>query len=69
MTADEYRDALAELGLTQQEAADWLGVSLKTSQRYALKGYGPAPTAARALGLVLGMGGGPRYHALRAPIP
>jgi DNA-binding XRE family transcriptional regulator len=35
MTAKQYRDALAKLGLTQGQAADFLGVSLRTSNAYA----------------------------------
>jgi hypothetical protein len=35
MTPDQYRQALAALKLTQQGAADFLGVSLRTSQAWA----------------------------------
>ena len=35
MTPDQYRQALAALSLTQQSAADLLGLDLRTSQRYA----------------------------------
>jgi transcriptional regulator with XRE-family HTH domain len=36
MDANQYRRALKKLGLTQQAAADFLGISLRTSQAYAL---------------------------------
>jgi DNA-binding transcriptional regulator YiaG len=36
MTSKQYRKAIESLGLNQQEAAHWLGVSLRTSQNYAL---------------------------------
>jgi DNA-binding XRE family transcriptional regulator len=35
MTADDYRQAMIDLGLTQNEAADFLGVSLRTAHGYA----------------------------------
>lgn len=35
MTSPQYRAALAKLGMTQQEAADFLGVSIRTSHSYA----------------------------------
>lgn len=36
MNADQYRAALIKLDMTQQSAADFLEVSLRTSQSYAL---------------------------------
>ena len=44
MTANQYRDAIARLGLSQVRAGVLLGVSLKTSQRYAKSGA-PEPVA------------------------
>lgn len=35
MTPDEYRSAIAELGLTQIKAAMALGIGKRTSRRYA----------------------------------
>ena len=35
MTAEEYRNAISDLGLTQHEAAEFLGVSLRTAHGYA----------------------------------
>lgn len=35
MTPNQYRAALARLGLTQAEAADFLGISVRTSNGYA----------------------------------
>jgi hypothetical protein len=54
MTADQYRQALSTLNLTQGQAAKWLGVSLKTSHLYAQKG--PSGPAARAVSLALKYG-------------
>ncbi len=42
MTAAQYRQAIAKLGLSQHRAADWLGISRRTSQGYAL-GESPVP--------------------------
>jgi hypothetical protein len=36
MTAHQYREALEVLGLTRRKAGEFLGVTLRTSQRYAL---------------------------------
>ena len=48
MTPDEYRTALASLGLSQLAAGRWLGVSPKTAQNYARTGpSGPAAVAIR----------------------
>lgn len=44
MTANQYRKALEVLEMSQQAAADFLGVSLRTSQGYALEEY-PVPEA------------------------
>ncbi|MGO4678158.1 hypothetical protein AB4Z40_35435 [Bosea sp. 2YAB26] len=46
MTADEYRDALKRLGLNQHSVAPLLGITTRTSQRYAAKG---APATVRLL--------------------
>ena len=47
MSPDEYRTALATLGLSQLAAGRWLGVSPKTAQRFAT--VGPSPCAAKAI--------------------
>lgn len=44
MTPDQYRDAIARLGLSQVRAARFLGVAPRTSQGYALGEY-PVPEA------------------------
>lgn len=44
MTANQYRKAIEALGMSQQAAADFFGVSLRTSQGYALDEY-PVPEA------------------------
>lgn len=51
MTADEYRDALHRLGLSQVGAAAVLGVSPRTAQTYAAEG--PSGPAALAIKLLL----------------
>lgn len=53
MTSEEYRAALSSLGLSQQAAGRWLGVSRKTAQNYA--NDGPSPPAARAMRMLLNM--------------
>jgi hypothetical protein len=35
MTPTQYRAALARLGLTQGEAAEWLDIAIRTSHGYA----------------------------------
>lgn len=48
MTSAQYRTALALLGLSQAGAADFLGVSLKQSQRWANR-HTPVPEAVAKL--------------------
>jgi hypothetical protein len=54
MDATQYRAAIATLGLSQQAAGRWLGVSPKTAQNYATKG--PSGPAARAIQMALRYG-------------
>lgn len=35
MTTKQYRDAIAQLGLSQGTAAKWMGISIRTSHGYA----------------------------------
>lgn len=51
MNADQYRDALKKLGLSQIGAAPLLGVSPRTAQTYAAEG--PSGPAALAIKLLL----------------
>lgn len=51
MTPQEYRQALAALGLSQLAAGRWLGVSPKTAQNYATRG--PSGPAAKAIQMLL----------------
>lgn len=51
MDAQQYRYALATLGLTQKAAGEWLGVSEKTAKRYATTG--PSGPAARAIEMLV----------------
>jgi hypothetical protein len=53
MTPDLYRTALATLGLSQQAAGRWLGVSRKTAQNFAT--VGPSAPAWRAMTMLLAM--------------
>jgi DNA-binding XRE family transcriptional regulator len=54
MTSEEYRAAIAALGLSQLGAGRWLGVSKRTAQNYAKEG--PSPPAAKAITLALKYG-------------
>jgi hypothetical protein len=51
MTPHQYKAAIKALGLSQEAAGLWLGVSKRTGQNYAL--YGPSKTAAKLLRLVV----------------
>jgi hypothetical protein len=44
MTPAQYKAAIKALGLSQERAGEWLGVSPRTSQNYAAKGP-PEPVA------------------------
>ena len=52
MTAKQYRRALAELELSQAKMADYLGVSLRTSQNWALDQAPIHPCAVHLLRLL-----------------
>ena len=67
MTADQYRAALATLGLTQNAAGRWLGVSKRTGQKFAADG--PTPPAARAIDVLLRMPPTAREVELAHPHP
>lgn len=46
MTPDQYKTAIKKLGLSQERAGEWLGISPRTSQGYAIGEYPvPEPTA------------------------
>jgi hypothetical protein len=64
MTPDQYRAAIASLGLSQQAAGRWLMVSPKTAQNYAK--LGPSGPAARAMRMLLDMNEADRAKALAA---
>ncbi|MGE0830216.1 MAG: hypothetical protein AB7O04_12805 [Hyphomonadaceae bacterium] len=53
MTPDEYRAALDRLGLSQVGAADILGISSRTAQRFAVDG--PSGPAARLFMVLLAL--------------
>lgn len=44
MTPKQYKTIIDSLGLTQEAAGEWLGVSARTGQNYAAKGP-PEPVA------------------------
>lgn len=44
MTPNQYKAAIKTLGLSQERAGEWLGVSPRTGQNYAAKGP-PEPVA------------------------
>lgn len=54
MTAEQYQDAIDILGLKQEAAGVWLGVSKRTGQNYAAKG--PHPAVAKLLRLMIKLG-------------
>ncbi len=56
MTAEEYRDAIAALGLTQVGASILLGVDERTSRRWASGERVIPPPAARFLRYLLATG-------------
>jgi DNA-binding transcriptional regulator YiaG len=51
MTPKQYKAAIDKLGLSQERAGVWLGVSKRTGQNYAAKG--PPEAVAKLLRLVL----------------
>lgn len=51
MTPKQYKAIIEELGLTQEAAGEWLGVSARTGQNYAAKG--PPEPIAKLLRLVV----------------
>lgn len=51
MTPKQYRTIIKDLGLTQEAAGLWLGVSKRTGQNYAAKG--PAEPVAKLLRLMV----------------
>lgn len=51
MTPKQYRVAIEQLGLSQERAGLWLGVSKRTGQNYAAKG--PPEPVAKLLRLML----------------
>lgn len=53
MTANQYRKAIEALGLSQHRAAEFLGVSPRTSQGYALGEYPVPQSIAKLLRLML----------------
>jgi hypothetical protein len=52
MTSDEYREAIAALGLSQVKAGDFLGADPRTSRRWAKDGA-PASVGIALAALVL----------------
>lgn len=67
MTADEYRTAISDLGLTQLGAGRWLGISKRTAQKFAADG--PSPPAARAIQMLRMMTPGQATRFLKVSHP
>ena len=65
MTADEYRTAIASLGLSQVGAARLLGVSQKTGHNYAV--HGPSGPAGLAIRLLASLAEGERQKWIAPP--
>lgn len=63
MTPADYRAALSTLGLSIEQAGEWLGVSRRTAYNYASEG--PSAPAARAIQLLLSLSAEDREKALR----
>lgn len=53
MSPAQYKAAIASLGLSQQRAGDWLGVSPRTSQGWAIGEYPIPEPVAKLLRLML----------------
>ena len=64
MTAEEYREAIAALGLNQLAAGRVLGVKPRTAQDFAARG--PTPVAALAVRLLLALDADARAPFLAA---
>lgn len=65
MTADQYRDALEALGLTQGAAAQLLGVDDRTSRRWACGERDVPPPAERFLRYLIATGRSGEYAMKR----
>lgn len=59
MNADDYRAALAALGLTQNAGSKLFGVNARTGQRWALGEADVPPPAARFLRYLIHVGADP----------
>jgi hypothetical protein len=55
MTPNQYKAAIAALGLSQERAGDWLGVGRRTSQGWALGEYPVPEPVAKLLRLCVKM--------------
>lgn len=53
MTPTQYKTAIKALGLSQERAGDWLGISPRTSQGYALGEYPVPEPVAKLLRLMV----------------
>jgi DNA-binding transcriptional regulator YiaG len=65
MTPDEYREAIAELGLSQGAAARLLGVDARTSRRWAIGERDVPPPAERFLRYLIATGRSGEYAMKR----
>ena len=53
MTANQYKAAIKQLGLSQVAAARWLGISPRQSQSYAIGEYPVPEPVAKLLRLMI----------------
>lgn len=53
MTPAQYKTAIKAFGLSQERAGEWLGISPRTSQGYALGEYPVPEPVAKLLRLVV----------------
>ena len=65
MTPDEYRTAIAALGLSQARAAELLGVDARTSRRWACGERDVPPPVARFLRYLIATGKSGDYAVRR----
>jgi len=56
LTPTQYRAAIKSLGLSQERAGVWLGISPRTSQGYALGEYPVPEPVAKLLRLMIKLG-------------
>jgi hypothetical protein len=56
VTPSQYKTAIGALGLSQERAGEWLGISPRTSQGYALGEHAIPEPVAKLLRLMVKLG-------------